>query len=415
MLNNSLITTYLMYQYFPKPCPFQIQEAIKDIPWVNLEKYSVVKLETKLRLYIESKVKQPSGVFLSGGLDSSLMAALCSKYAEVHAFTAVFQTHSEWDYAKIVADHLGIHHHEVPIKVEDIVKDIYKITRYYGEPLADAALINNYYVGKALSDYTEVAFTGDGGDEIFGGYPWHHYTPYISIANAVPAWLRRIGQRFTGDGDPTQWDNRGDRILMFPLQDNLMDMLMYPTTSMSKRNVQWLLKDYAEPIPANPIGEFSSMYNRMLASDCSNLLYSKYGTKAEKFGAANRITIYSPFVTQEIISLAFEMPVQLKKDKAVLKMIGTPLLPYVTIKRKKAGFGTPFAEWMNNKDLKAMILERLDQGILLRVICKEQSLNKIIKHYQDNQITGGTAALNIASVIWELFTLQVWDDTNRWD
>ena len=136
-------------------------------------------LEESVRLRLQSDV--PVGVFLSGGIDSSAVTALYRKFSSepIHSFTATFEAHSEAQYAKQVREHLGTVYHEVEITPAMVARDIERITWHHDEPLGDAATINNYYLSQEAKKYVTVVLAGEGGDEVFGGYPWYKYAGFI--------------------------------------------------------------------------------------------------------------------------------------------------------------------------------------------------------------------------------------------
>ena len=116
------------------------------------------------------------GVFLSGGLDSSLVAAIASKHVKhgkLHAFIMSFDTFSEAKWANIVSEHLGMIPHNVQLTAKDVVRILPDIIRDFDEPMGDAAGINNWVLARQASEYIKVVLSGDGADEIFAGYPWH--------------------------------------------------------------------------------------------------------------------------------------------------------------------------------------------------------------------------------------------------
>jgi len=417
-LNRTAISAFLMYQYsiggntlFENvgiSQPSQIVPA--EHPWPTNESILVKQLRELIGKSIIDKTKESeqASVLLSGGIDSSAIGAIAIEVIRGKirsTFTATFDNHSELSGASSTANFIGLESHEVRITADMVARNIENITAIYEEPLGDAALVNNYFLYKAASSISDTVLCGDGGDEIFGGYPWHQFAKYINLMNKTPLWLRRLLQGFVV-GDPTGSFNGLERILLFPSQLNINEMILYPTTAMSYQNVKWLLKSstYGHSfVPSN----YSDVYVKMLAMDCLNLLPGKFGMKANKFSPPN---IYSPFVDDDIMSFAFSLPTELRKDKYILRKVAEGILPSEVAWRKKAGFGTPIAGWLNSKELKPMVLDRLENGKLLNEICKKQSLDKIVEALKSGRVGGRTTATSLANVIWGLFALQVWYD-----
>ncbi len=440
-VNYDMIPTYLMYQYtvgdctlfkgirklmaghmlianhngFHKKQYFSIGELLlpkteKDAIWGlrNL-------LDESVRLRLQSDV--PIGAFLSGGIDSSAVVALWRNQSnsKIHTFTASFDGFSEAEYAKQVSQYLNVEYHEVPITADMAFNDLKKITWHHDEPLGDAATINNYYLAKEAAKYVKVVLAGEGGDELFGGYPWYQFVKYISIMNKTPIFARKLGQKIIGKCDPTDRYERWKRILLFPLQDNLLDMQLYPETSLSKQNIWWLnsVAPYSYLFDGHIISpRLENEYNQMLALDCLNLLPEKFLMKADKATMANTIEERLPLLDKEIIQYAFTLPIKFKKDKYILRKAVEDLLPSNIVWRKKQGFGTPVGDWLsNNYRLKQYAIDRIRHGNLLNEICNPESLNKVATMYESGKYQQHKyAALSFPTIIWNLFALQIWHD-----
>lgn len=439
-VNTDMIPTFLMYQYsmgdytmfegvrklkaghmlianhngYHQEQYFSISELILPME----EKDAVQRLrnyfDESVRLRLQADVS--IGAFLSGGIDSSAVVALWRKQSmgEIHTFTASFDTFSESEYAKQVSNYLDVEYHEVPINVDNVLRDIEKITWHNDEPLGDAAIINTYYLSQEASKYVKVVLAGEGGDELFGGYQWYKFAKYIKIMNQVPLMFKLIMQLLIGDGNPTSLLERYRRILLFPLQDNLVDMIFYPETSMSTHNVGWITgidSLYTARSYANILENDFDNYNQMLAFDCLNLLPEKFLMKADKGCMANTIEERLPLLDKDIIQFAFRLPIKFKQDKYILRKTVEDLLPSNIVWRKKQGFGTPVAHWLSNQRFKEYTLDKLKNGVLLKEICNKKSLEAITSHYTKGTYNQqGYAALQFSTIVWNLLTLQIWYD-----
>jgi asparagine synthase (glutamine-hydrolysing) len=430
-INYDLIPAYLIYQY-----TIGIETMFKGvhklpaghIMIINPDgfkerKYWTIKeninnqgeslrelLEESVKLRLRSDV--PVGAFLSGGIDSSAIIALYRKYyqGDLHTFTATFKTKSESQYAKLVSKYLSTIYHEIEITSKMVQEDIKKITWHYDEPLGEAATINNYYLAKEAKHYVNVVLAGEGGDEIFGGYPWYHYAKLIPLMNSIPFkkfWCGSIWRYIQGDVTNKYYGL--SRMALFLFQDGLYNLQLYPTTAMSTQNCKWLMNSV---IKVNPIlyKDIKNNYNQMLAMDCLNLLPEKFLMKADKGTMAFAIEERLPLLDKEIIQYAFSIDPKLKKDKYIFRKAVEDLLPSEIVWRKKQGFGTPITEWLSS-DLKGMVVDRLSNGTLLKEICKKESLNKIVSYIKDDKLKkSNILSVSPANVIWNLFALQIWDD-----
>jgi asparagine synthase (glutamine-hydrolysing) len=442
-VNYDMISTYLMYQYsmgnetlfkgIRKLAPGCMMVSngrghlikkyweIDDRPVITCnERQLIGTLQTYLEWSVKARLQAdvPVGAFLSGGIDSSSVVALWRSLASnpIHTFTASFEGHSEAVYAKLVSEHLSVEYHEVPITADMVATDISKITWHHDEPLGDAAVINNYYLAQEARKYVKVVLAGEGGDELFGGYPWYKYAPHLETMTKTPVWLRKFGQRWLGNGNPLDWDDKFDRILQFPMQQTTEEMLLYPTTSMSLLNLSWLTgKPYQElrreVILKARTPNVKSLYNKMLGIDCLNLLPEKFLMKADKATMAHALEERLPLLDKDIIQYAFSLPTHLKKDKYILRKAVEDLLPSEIVWRKKAGFGTPVAEWLNNPQMRLITMHCLRDGKLLKEICVSERLSKLGKYVMDGKLkSGGALSLNVSGMIWNLVALQVWHD-----
>jgi len=441
-VNYDMIPTYLMYQYsmgmhtlfkgvYKVPAGHTLTASADK---VKLERYWHITDEgvrlgsygnpiEHLRYLLEEYTKQvaqsdtPAGSFLSGGLDSSLVTALYRKYYEgdLHTFTASFNSHSEAEYAKKVSEHLNTIYHEVCITADMVAQDIEKITHCHDEPLGDAATINNYYLAREAKKYVDIILAGEGGDEVFGGYPWQTMASYISMMNTIPKPLRHLGQELCywllSKGDVTSRLYRFNRVGLFPCQTTLANLQLYLTTAMNQQNIDWLTN--LEQINGKPElpKHVHDPYNQMLAMDCMNKLPEQGNMKAYKATAAHGIEEKLPLLDPAVVEYAFSLDPKLKKDKRVLREVASGLLPSEIVWRPKKGFGTPLVEWMSSEPLKEMVIDRLENGKLLQEICRPEALEKLVGCMRDGLQTTGIMMLNPANVVWTIFALQVWYDT----
>ncbi len=428
-VNYDAIPSYLMYQYVPGgetmfrgirklPAGHALLVSAKGavlrqywhIPEGQCDDRPIEQLRDTLETAVELRLQAdvPIGSFLSGGIDSSAVTALYRRHStgDFHTFTATFPGHSEASYARIVSQHLGTQYHEVEITPQMVARDIERVTWHHDEPLGDAAVLNNYYLSQEAKKYVTVVLAGEGGDEVFGGYPWHRYVRYIAWMNRIPPFIRQAGPpllQLCGVGNvSSRWYGMG-RVAMFPCQGNLTDMLMYPTTAMSSLTVRWLLgnKRGLRMRPAVP-DTVHNLYNQALAMDCLNLLPEKFLMKADKATMAFGVEERLPLLDKEVIDLAFCCAPKLKRDKYILRKAVEDLLPPEIVWRTKQGFGTPMASWFQELDVNNRILD----GRLLREICTPRVIETVVRSNSDRK----TIALNPLGVVWGLYALQVWHD-----
>jgi len=339
----------------------------------------------------------PLGAFLSGGIDSSLIVALMQQQSDrpVRTFTIGFDDPSfnEAPHAAAVARHLGTDHTEVIVTDADARGVIPDLPHIYDEPFADSSQIPTFLVSRVARSGVTVALSGDGGDELFGGYNRYLWAPRLwqrlgwvprpgrqllaasMAAIPVPAWDRIaggsgvLGVARLGDkvhklaarlGRPTsvddlyrslvsEWDERA-----LPLQGR-------------GTSVTSLLDD---PLPAGLEGDAAG---RMMAQDMRTYLPDDILCKVDRAAMAVSLETRVPFLDPEVMAVSVRLPADLKlrngQGKWALRQLLDRHVPRELIDRPKAGFGIPVGEWLRGplKDWAEPLLsqQRLaDTGVL---------------------------------------------------
>ena len=230
-INRDSIALLLRYNYIPAPhCIYQGVNKLQPGYYVKIklgmsydniqpEKYwslseiaqqgvcePLNKSETEVVELLESQLTAsikdqmlsdvPLGAFLSGGVDSSLIVALMQKQSvrPVKTFSIGFKEpgYNEAEYAKRISEHLGTEHHELYVSEKDALDVIPLLARIYCEPFADSSQIPTYLVSKMAKQHVSVVLTGDGGDELFGGYNTYRFAPKIwNVIKKIPIGLRK--------------------------------------------------------------------------------------------------------------------------------------------------------------------------------------------------------------------------------
>ncbi|MGA7074960.1 MAG: asparagine synthase (glutamine-hydrolyzing) [Halobacteriota archaeon] len=358
----------------------------------------------------------PVGAFLSGGIDSSSVVALARPHfsdSDFHTFSLGFEKVSEFRYARVVSEHLDTVHHEIVITPEDVARDIDRVAWYYDEPLGDAAIINNYYLSKEAKKHVTVVVAGEGGDELFAGYPAHGLARNMYRFYRLPRVFRGIihplSRLIPGRGDICSRNNTIYRKMCVFGQKNFGLAYFQLGIYMSSAEKEKLM--YAtcpDPVASAICGpEMKDPLNKMLALDCKNLLPEKFLMKADKGTMANSIEERLPLLDQEIINYAFSIPSSLKLkngvEKYILRKAVKDLLPRATIDRKKIGFGTPLDAWMSG-ELHERVINSLQEGPLISHLFRLDKLHKLVQKFQDNPQFR-------FSTIWTIFALEVWHET----
>jgi asparagine synthase (glutamine-hydrolysing) len=393
---------------------WDIQETIiqADEEFFRTKLRSLLEESTKLRMVADV----PIGAFLSGGLDSSAVVALARPHVETkfHTFSVGFETFSELEYAKIVSEHLDTTHHEQIITDKMVMSELGRIAWIFDEPLGDAAIINNYFLSKVAKKYVTVVLAGEGGDEIFAGYPNYFYNTTakkILRYNMLTLFYDKI---LTCISNITVINDhyRMKTILKYAhyfSDENVENFHQNTTRTMSDHELHesFTLPEFNINSLAIYPKNIKTLLNRMLAMDCKNLLPEKYLMKSDKGTMANSIEQRLPLLDKYVIEFAFSIPPSLKlknnSEKYIFKKSVQDLLPKRIIKRKKQGFGTTVGHWMEN-ELGDIVTQKLDHGELLSRIFKQNEKNKLLSDVKKSM-------REQPSKTWTLFALELWYET----
>ena len=312
----------------------------------------------------------PLGLFLSGGTDSSLVAAIASEQSALplKSFTIGFQDirYDERVYAGKVARHLKTDHHEYILSESRAMEILENYLDYFDEPFADTSAIPTMLVSELARKDVTVALTGDGGDELFlgyGAYDWANRleNPLIHFLRPPLAWmLKNSGssrlKRVAGLLD-TVPDNR--------LRSHIFSQEQYFFSQEELRNRLMMDKEGYQAFTY-----YDPPHHRMNAAEKQALFDLKYYLKDDLLAKVDRASMYhslecrSPYLDYRLIELAFSLPYSMKKrgneNKWILKQILKKYLPDELIYKPKWGFSIPLGKWLK-KDLRFLIENYLNR------------------------------------------------------
>lgn len=321
--------------------------------------------EDAVRIRLRSDV--PLGVFLSGGLDSSLVVAMTSRLSSrpVETFTIGFDEseRDERSYATIVAQHFGTHHHELVIR-PDVFGVLPELVRQYDEPFADPSLIPTFYVCREARRSMTVALAGDGGDDVFGGY--RRYQAALRDAHLMrymPAGIRRWvasssrllprGGRYRAYAQRLGDDTVAPFIARRQLFDQptrrrlLTDSVLAELGAAVDEPERHLRSCFAQTAHRDFV-------TRMIATDFQTYLPDDILVKVDRASMAVSLEVRAPLLDFRLAEFAFaRLPGRLKVHgggKVILRKLGERLLPQELPLHRKAGFGIPLRRWVGKKD-----------------------------------------------------------------
>lgn len=336
-----------------------------------------------LKKALDSSVKEqmisdvPLGAFLSGGVDSSLIVSRMQELSAtpVKTFTIGFEdSHfDESPHARAVASHLGTVHTEVKVTEADALEVIPKLPELYDEPFADSSQIPTYLVSKIAKESVTVALSGDGGDELFGGYNRYYWNDRVwKYVRPVPFTLRKIAGKAIQSVDPEILSKLLSRVGGSQVGDNLHKMAdrlvsvrnddqLYLSLISEWDKPELCLRgnlDTQESIAAFLLDEIpdvaaQDLALKMMYWDTGTYLSDDILCKVDRAAMGVSLETRVPLLHPEILSLAWRMPLHFKKRASGPKWILRELLyesvPRELVERPKAGFGIPVGNWLRTE------------------------------------------------------------------
>ena len=311
----------------------------------------------------------PVGAFLSGGIDSSTVVALYKKYGrgEVATYTIGFHEagFDEATPARAVAAHLGTRHHEHYVTVDEARSVIPDLPDIYDEPFADSSQIPTYLVSRFARREVTVALSGDGGDELFGGYNRHIVAPDLwRRLSRVPAPLRSLAATPLA-AIPSSWWQAGGALLPGGHQPHfgakLNKALRLAGSARRFDDVyagfldEWALEPSpvlgaGDPLALPEIDPSWSDAERMMTIDALTYLPDDIMTKVDRAAMAVSLETRAPFLDHRVAAVAARIPPAMKihhgQGKQILRELLARELPPKLFQRPKAGFGIPVGEWI---------------------------------------------------------------------
>jgi asparagine synthase (glutamine-hydrolysing) len=341
------------------------------------------ELESHLRraVKLQSLADVPLGAFLSGGIDSSLIAALMQTQSArpVKTFTVGFEDKAfdESPFSRAVAEHLGTDHSELFVTARDAQQVIPMLPDIYDEPFADSSQIPTYLVCRAARQHVTVALSGDAGDELFGGYNRYFWGPRVWDKIGWMPFALRAGMGHAIRAVPVKhWDAMGDlfttlarkrhapfrvgqkahklaaRLNEVRTLDDLYlslvsewpnpeSLLSGPDPIREPRGALW------DPLPTSGMHDGKL---RMMYRDTVTYLPDDILCKVDRAAMSVSLETRVPFLDHRVVEAAWRLPLSMKirgtQGKWALRKILYKYVPQALIERPKAGFGVPIGEWL---------------------------------------------------------------------
>jgi asparagine synthase (glutamine-hydrolysing) len=322
-------------------------------------------LHESVRAHLVADV--PVGAFLSGGLDSSAIVAMMSglRSDPVRTFSIGFneQEFSELPFAREVAQHFGCHHTE-EIVTPEAARDLDDLVFLYDEPFADASALPTMAVSRLAAQHVKVVLSGDGGDELFGGYSrYAHDLREARIRNFIPAIVRSLVLKPMAAVWPkADWLPRPLRLKTLLQNVSSNPAEAYANTVSACRHTMrrsLLNQDFAKSLDAyRPEHSIISAFHQghrdslsgMLSADTNILLPDDFLTKVDRSSMGFGLEVRPPLIDWKLMELAASMPSEFKirkgSKKWMLKQLFASRLPKDLVSRRKQGFEVPIDQWL---------------------------------------------------------------------
>ncbi len=385
--------------FFPLPQPAFASKS--DSAWVS-ELKSIFSKSVERRLISDV----PLGVFLSGGLDSSFTAATMKTLRDdVKTFSVDFGTDSEDEkYSKLVAEELGTEHTELKVNASDY-KVFPQVAWHLDEPAADIAALPTFLMAKEARKHVTVILTGDGGDEVFGGYERYSRLSELHKWKWAAKTLKHFSFALSSFGDPERvkelLGNAGDKaklLLSYTSAVSETEKKFFCSKSLMAKN-QTLGK-------TRPFFGEGVFLKQLMDFDLLTLLPDDYLMKVNKSAMAHALEPRVPFLDQDFISFTQTIPPSLKVDgssKKILlrKAVASAGLPKDLALRNKQGFNVPTKKWLAGElgEIAGQMLS--DKSVEKRGWFDKNFVKKVLDNSKKEETLWGKR-------FWSLFALEVW-------
>jgi asparagine synthase (glutamine-hydrolysing) len=446
-MDPGAVDLYLTYQYVPHP--HSIYRGIHKLPpghfavfedgrikvepywkvdWSHEIKIDQPTASLQLKELLADAVKirlrsdVPLGAFLSGGIDSSLMVAIAQQQLDqpIQTFSIGFSEadFDETHYAKMVADHVGTKHERFEV-TPDALSIIDRLVDQYDEPFSDSSAVPTWYLCELTRQHVTVAISGDGGDELFGGYERYRA---LKLSGQLQSWL------------PAQWLNQSWLIKRLPdssARRSILRRVRRFSEALGQppieRYMNWIQifgeasrldlyqESFIEQLPdRNPISFLGDAWRRAgkrdllscaSAADLQTYLPCALMTKVDIASMAHSLEARQPFLDYRLVEWASSLPAHLKlkgkRGKKLLMDTYYDLLPKPIWHRAKMGFGVPIAKWFRTSLRDRTYDALLGSDAKCHRIFRVEAIKKLVDGHMSGQNSEPYR-------LWNLLILELW-------
>lgn len=405
---------------------FQRSESHAPVHWKEYKRRLINELKIAVSAELVSDV--PIGILLSGGLDSSAIAAIATQESrnKVSSFSLIFNDPSFYEsrYSRLVAKHLNLDHHELEVGEIELTEALDDLPNLLDEPLADSSLLPSYLLAKFARNHVKVVLGGDGGDELFAGYPTilahqivHYYElllPLVLRRDLIPYLVSKLNTSFSN----ISFDFKAKRFLSgrgYPLEvrhhrwmgaflDEEKSRLIQAECLVDGADTYATVRRHLHHCDAR------SEINRLLYLDLKLFLEGDILSKVDRASMACSLEARVPFLNPRFVEFVTELPSSLKMRgftaKFLLKKALSDLLPTEIVSRPKKGFNIPLARYIasnwNTRFADILLGETFRQSNIFNDGFVQGLLSDHSAGLKDNR-----------KLLWTLYTFEKWRDYNK--
>ena len=439
-LDDEALRAYLAYGYVPGPQ--SVFSGIRKLPPAHYLRYrdgraslhrywrpslapksaldddeAAEQLEELLDRAVASRLVSdvPFGAFLSGGLDSSTVVALMARRMDrpVKTFTIGFReaAYSELDDARLVARHLGTEHHELVVE-PDAVELLHKLVWHFDEPFADSSAVPTFLVSELARTQVKMVLTGDGGDEMFGGYD--RYLRLLQLERL--GGLRRPAAGLLGMAGAVLPGQRGERL------SRIGERLRLPFEERYLSGVAVMREDIARRLrpgaggprhfhlpaldePGSDLGAGDAPLDRAVAIDLQSYLPDDILVKLDRMAMAASLEGRSPFLQPDLAQFALRLPLRQRvrdgRGKHLLRTVASKWLPPRAAAKPKQGFAIPLADWFRGP-LRTLAADTFaSRAFRERGLLQAAAADELLRDHVERGIDRSEA-------LWQSLCLELW-------
>jgi len=368
------------------------------------------RLDEAVRLQMVSDV--PFGAFLSGGLDSSMIVALMSRHnSKVNTFSVGFGEagYSELGYAAQVARHFGTTHHEITVTDRDLIERLPALVAFRDAPVSEPSDIPIYLLAREASRSVKMVLTGEGSDEILGGYPKHVAERFVRPYQWLPGSIRHRLVEPLARALPYGFRRLKTAVANLNIEDwRERYVRWFGALSAAERDRLAVLRaPRAAPTDAAPFdaGPRNSSLRRMLYFDQASWLPDNLLERADRMTMAASIEARVPFLDHELAAFVSSLPDRFRirgwHTKWILRSAARHLLPARILTRPKVGFRVPVNKWFRGP-MRDFLLDHLQGAAsMTRAYYAPKVLDGMLADHLSGRQNG-------EKVLWTLLNLEIW-------